>query len=153
MGLYLIRIDHCADCFTQVRGMTVLSAIKHKRISAAMLSVVVFAWLSVIATPCAMTAVSEVLGRVELSCLDFADSCPGVNPAQSIANSDCCCLLTALVRVDAPKLPKVAMLIVVPAHLAVIDPAIVSVPKLEPGRLSADKSFPPVYLATQRLRI
>ena len=146
-------MGYIVDSFTQARRMTVPSGIKYRRISAVMLSVIVFAWLSVIATPCAMTTVSEAAGRVELSGPDFGDSCPNAIPAQSIANSECCCLQTALAKVDAPKLPKVTMLTVVSTDLVIIDPGIVSVAKLDSRQLSSDESFLPVYLATQRLRI
>ncbi len=133
--------------------MTVLSDIKNRRISAAMLSVIVVAWLSVVAIPCAMTAVSEAPVRVEASgpVLDY--DCPGVIPLQSTVDSDCCCLLNATVDVDAPKLPKVDMLILVPANPVFIDPAIVNVLMIDHGHPPANDPFPPVYLATQRLRI
>lgn len=77
----------------------------------------------------------------------------GINYKRIMLDSDCCCLLTALVNVDAPKLPKVAMLVLVPANPVFIDPAIVNVLMIDSGYAPAVDPFPPVYLATRRLRI
>jgi len=133
--------------------MTVLPDIKYKRISAAMPSAIMLAWLSVVAIPCAMTPVSEAPGRVEASGPDSDDDCAGVNLLQSMVGPDCCSQLNSLVNVDAPKLPKVAMFILVPPNPVSIAPAIVNVLMIDPGHLPANDPFPPVYLATRRLRI
>ena len=133
--------------------MTILSGISYKRISATMLSVIVLAWLILAAIPCAKTAISEAPGRVAASGPTLEDACPGVKPLQSAVDSDCCCLLNALVNVDAPKLPKVAMLVPVPANPVFIDPLLVNVLMIDPGHAQADDPFPPVYLTTRRLRI
>ncbi len=137
----------------KVKRMTVLSSIRARQVSAAMLSVILFAWVSVVAAQCGTTAVSYAQGRVELNGRALQYDCAHTKSVSSIAGSERCCAPTTVVSGDASKLPEVTLLCLPSADPGYIHLTIVSDPKLDSEQLSADEHFPPVYLTTQRLRI
>jgi hypothetical protein len=149
----LMRIGRGLDSLEQDKGMTVLSGINSKRVFASMLSVVMFAWLSMAAAPCEIALVSQAPGPAEFSSLSLWDDCAHAKSMQSIAGSDCCCSLTTNARVDAPKPLKAAMVILIASDPGFVVPAISVEPTAKPVRSSVDQASPPIYLATQRLRI
>lgn len=151
--MLLIRIGCSVDGLAKVIRMTVLSGIRVKRISAASLSVILLAWISVVAAQCEIADVSAATGHIELNGQGSQYACVHAASAPSAARSECCCTPTTVVNGDGLKLPKAAMLILIATDPGFVDLAIISEPKLKNRHLPVDGRFLPVYLVTQRLRI
>lgn len=133
--------------------MTVLTAIRQERHSAPRLSVIVFAWLSMLVSSCSMSLMPVGLGGDTDGVICVHEHYPDAKPAKLTLDLDCGCDRTTLLSADSPKPFKPMMLAALPISLDMISPELSSeVPGVHP-RPPLHESSPPVYLATQRLRI
>ncbi len=135
--------------------MTILAAIRRNRRSAILLSVAVFAWLSVLVTPCAMGFLSDTPSTETVTVIGAHAGCNNAKLTKPMADSNCCCNLTTVVSGDAPQLVKLVMLIALPLVLVfdLFIPTLSNAVSIDLQRSSLHETSPPVYLATQRLRI
>jgi hypothetical protein len=93
------------------------------------------------------------LGGDSVTIIAVHDQCPDDLPAKLTLDLDCGCDRTTLLSADSPKPFKPMMLAALPISLDMISPELSSeVPGVHP-RPPLHESSPPVYLATQRLRI
>ncbi len=132
--------------------MTILDAIRRNRRSATLLSLTMFAWLTVLVTPCAMaffpgTASSETIVGIHADC-------SSMEPTQSMTDSDCCCNLTAMVSSDATQLANLVTLMALPIVFDLLfNPTLSHQVSIDLQTPLLHDTSPPVYLTTQRLRI
>ncbi len=132
--------------------MTILASIRRNRRSAPLLSAAVFAWFTVLVTPCAMayfpgTSSSETVVVVHADC-------SSVEPTKSMTDSDCCCNLTAMVSSDVPQLANLVTLMAPPIVFDLLfNPTLSNQVSVDLQTPLLHETSPPIYLATQRLRI
>jgi hypothetical protein len=133
--------------------MTVLTAIRQERHSAPKLSVIVFAWLSMLVSPCSMSLMPVGLGGDSVAIIAVHDQCPDDLPAKLTFDLDCGCDRTTLLSADSLKPFKLMLLAALPISLDLISPELsTGAPGVHP-RPPLHESSPPVYLVTQRFRI
>ncbi len=135
------------------RSMSLLDNIRRKRSSASTLAVILFAWLSVLVTPCAMAFLPDTTSSESVTVIEVHDHCANAGSPQPMDRANCCCNLTALVSSDAPQQDKLVTLVALPIDFAPFKPLLLSAVLVAPQRSPLHATSPPVYLATQRLRI
>lgn len=135
------------------RTMTLLANIRRKRSSASTLGVVLFAWLGVLAAPCAMAFWPDASSSESVTVIEVHDHCTNAGSTQPMTSANCCCNLSALVSGDTPQLAKLVTLVALPIDFDPLKPMLLSAVLVVPQRSPLHATSPPVYLATQRLRI
>lgn len=132
--------------------MTLFSHIRRKRHAASKLGAIVFAWLIVTASPCAMAFLPdgqphEATGASEIHKHSHDQS---ANPT---LGDDCCCDHADGIKADSPKPFKSISLLTLPSAQFWVESLLLPDTQHLHRILPVDITSPPVYLSTQRLRI
>lgn len=131
--------------------ITLLATIRHQRRSATVLSMMVLAWVGILVTPCATTFAAAALSP-ELVAAHHGD-CPNAHAQTPTSESDCCCDLSVPLTVEKPELPKPSVQPGLAAELDWRSRVLSSEGASRRQSIQRYGTSPPVYLATQRLRI
>lgn len=132
------------------------SNIQRRRYSGSTLGVVVFAWLAVLMMPCAMgfNLDASTTAPTNSAAISGAhDKCPGSTHGDPTDLSDCCCDLTDVPGVKSPEIPELSAVLAFPIETVVSLPLMAGTETVNRRFLAFHTTSPPVYLATQRLRI
>lgn len=110
------------------------------------------AWLSIVVMPCVVVAASPS-ALAAASTQQIHVDCHGAHADVQSGNADCSCVSIAVASKEGPKTQRVDFVAFTASPLADIAIALV-LPHVQWERpLPIDDDGPPVYLATQRLRI
>lgn len=126
---------------------------QHKRRSAISLCIVVFGWLGVLGMPCAMSAVPDTLGGDLVTVIGVHADCPNAEQSKPMFDVDCCCDPVAAIGAGAPELPKPVPLIARSIDIGLFNPTPANEVMLHLQEPPLNETSPPIYLATQRIRI
>lgn len=135
--------------------MAVFATIRRRRHSASVLSVALLAWAAILVTPCAMAfstghSDDQMRGLNTEQPVGIHADCPSIKTTQALPETDCCCDISDVLSSAPFELPVAAAIV-----LSLTGESWVHSPDLPTGSQYwlPHKSSPPVYLATQRLRI
>ncbi len=133
--------------------MNALAAIRHKHHSVTVLSVALFAWLGVLATSCAMIIVSEAPTSEMSSGIGIHDDRSNSKPTMSMADWKYCRDRSAALSGESPELLELITLTALPIDPDLFNPILSNEVSGDRQKPPLREASPPVYLATQRLRI
>ncbi|MFQ6004175.1 MAG: hypothetical protein ACE5OQ_01615 [Woeseia sp.] len=130
--------------------MNSLAAVRHRHRSVIVLGVALYAWL---ATPCAVAVVSGAPASETRSGVGIHDHCPNSKLMIAVPDTDCCCDLSAVLSGESPELFTPVILTALPIDRDPFNPTLSDVVPGYRQKPPLHETSPPVYLATQRLRI
>ncbi len=134
--------------------MNILTTIRRKRSSASTLSVALLAWLGVLMAPCAMASSPDKPANIQSPSVGVHAKCPNETASlQPMAEADCCCDLGALIEAKPSELTKVHPIIALRIGQSIDPQAQAQGVLIDSQKPPIHESSPPVYLATQRLRL
>lgn len=138
--------------------MTTIGTIRRKGHTVSMLSVALLAWSAILVTPCAMAfsaghSDDQMHGLSTEQPVGVHADCPKIKHPQALPEADCCCDLSDVLKNEPRELSKLSAATAIVVSLT--GEMWVHSPDLPIGSQYSlpHKSSPPVYLATQRLRI
>jgi len=130
--------------------------IQGKRYPSAMLSIVAFAWLALLMLPCAMVLDLGVSGAAPTaSALQSVPLADGYAPTHthSSQGSDCGCELTDVLPLKTADFSELSAVLVFPIDTFTYLPQVAAQVMVNRQHDVRHATSPPIYLATQRLRI
>jgi len=132
--------------------VTILATIRRRRYSTSRLGVIVFAWLTMFASPCSAAFLPDGHVHATHAASEFHVHSHD-NPANPTIGGDCCCDHPVAVKADSPNAFKHIPSVIAPIGQVLVALAVVNEGQKPSSIHTIHIASPPVYLSTQRFRI